>query len=301
MKTLSYFESAMTNSNISDTRQTASPMQHSFEYSDADFHRLQKLVSDHTGISLSDSKRDLVYGRLAKRLRKLGLKRFDDYIALLNNNSCTELEHFTNAITTNLTSFFREKHHFDYIANHIVPELLDRYHPERRIRIWSAGCSTGEEPYSLAITLCESIPDIDQYNIQILATDLDSNVVQTAAAGIYPQANIKDFDPLRTRRWFQRGTGIHDGKVRIVDKVRRLITFRQLNLMREWPMHGPFDLIFCRNVMIYFDKQTQSVLFDRFANILRSDGHLIIGHSETLNSYCDRFKLVDKTLYRKTR
>ena len=297
---LSYFDTTMTKESTNEIDQPTPVMVHTFEYSDADFHCLQKLVAHHTGISLSDSKSDLVYGRLSKRLRSLGLKRFEQYIALLNEDPDAELEHFTNAITTNLTSFFREQHHFDYLAGHIVPLLLNRYRTTGRIRIWSAGCSTGEEPYSLAMTIREAIPNIDQLDIRILATDLDSNVVRTAADGVYPLSSINGLDSQRCKRWFQRGKGTHEGMVRIRPEVQKLIAFRQLNLMHDWPMQGQFDVIFCRNVVIYFDKETQSRLFDRFANIMQSDGHLIIGHSETLNSHCDRFKLIDKTIYKRT-
>lgn len=297
---LSYFDTAMTNASSHEIDQPTPVKANTFEYSDADFHCLQKLVAHHTGISLSDSKRDLVYGRLSKRLRSLGLQRFDQYIALLKENPGAELEHFTNAITTNLTSFFREKHHFEYLAEHIVPLLLNRYRTTGRIRIWSAGCSTGEEPYSLAMTIREAIPNIDQLDVRILATDLDSNVVRTAANGVYPLSSINGLDSQRCQRWFQRGTGSHEGLVRVRPQVQKLIAFRQLNLMHEWPMQGQFDVIFCRNVVIYFDRETQSRLFDRFANIMQSDGHLIIGHSETLNSCCDRFKLIDKTIYNRT-
>lgn len=290
----------MSNPCTHEIDQSASILAHTFEYSDADFQCLQKLVAHHTGISLSDSKRDLVYGRLSKRLRSLGFERFDQYIALLNNDPDAELEHFTNAITTNLTSFFREKHHFEYLAEHIVPVLLDRYRTTGRIRIWSAGCSTGEEPYSLAMTLRETIADIDKLDIRILATDLDSNVVRTAANGIYPLSSIKGLDKQYCRRWLRRGTGSHEGMARVIPEIQNLVAFRQLNLMQEWPMQGPFDVIFCRNVVIYFDKETQRKLFDRFANIMHTDGHLIIGHSETLNSCCDRFKLIDKTIYKRT-
>lgn len=270
-----------------------------FELSDRDFNCIRRLVGEYTGISLSDQKRDLVYARLAKRLRAHGMTRFRDYCEMLEANPGEELEHFTNAITTNLTSFFREKHHFEYLQQELVPRLLERYQANRRLRIWSAGCSTGEEPYTLAITLREAIPDIDGRDIRILATDLDSNVVKTGAAGVYQAERINGLDNTRIRRWFKRGKGGYAGKVRVVDELRRLITFRQLNLMHDWPMRGLFDVIFCRNVVIYFDKPTQQVLFDRFANAMQPDSHLFIGHSETLHNVSNRFQLVGKTIYRR--
>ena len=159
--------------------------EHEFEFTDSDFECLRKLVLKHAGISLSEHKHDLVYGRLSKRLRAHGLSRFSDYCHILQHNPRAELEHFTNAITTNLTSFFRERHHFDFITDELIHILQQHDQAKRRLRIWSAGCSTGEEPYSLAITLREAIPDIDDHDIRILATDLDSNVVKTAARGIY--------------------------------------------------------------------------------------------------------------------
>ncbi len=273
----------------------------SFEFTEADFKSLRELVFTHTGISLAEHKRDLVYGRLAKRLRALGLTKFRDYCALLKNGLDNELEQFTNAITTNLTSFFREKHHFEHLAQDIVPVLMDSYRANKRIRIWSAGCSTGEEAYSLAIALREVIPDIDRRDIRILATDLDSEVIQTASKGIYPQTRIEALDSQRKEAWFKQGNGELQGKIQVSSELRKLITFKQLNLMHEWPMSGKFDVIFCRNVVIYFDKPTQKILFDRFANTMRPVSTLFIGHSETLSKVSDRFELTSKTVYRKIR
>lgn len=272
-----------------------------YDFTDADFNCLRRLVWTHTGISLSEHKRDLVYGRLSKRLRVHGLSRFKDYCALLESDAGEELEHFTNAITTNLTSFFREGHHFEYLAREVVPMLLERYRENRRLRFWSAGCSTGEEPYSLAITLREAIPDINNRDVRILATDLDSRVVQSAMEGIYPQQRVEGMDRQRVKRWFRRGTGGHEGKVRMSQELRQLITFRQLNLMHDWPMRGLFDVIFCRNVVIYFDKPTQKILFERFAEVMQPASHLFVGHSESLHKVTDRFDLIGKTIYRKTR
>jgi chemotaxis protein methyltransferase CheR len=272
-----------------------------FEFTDADFNCLRQLAGRHTGISLSDHKRDLVYGRLTRRLRAHGLVRFRDYCALLENDAGDELEQFTNAITTNLTSFFRELHHFEFLGHEVVPMLLERYRQTRRLRIWSAGCSSGEEPYSLAITLREAITDIDRRDVRILATDVDSDMVQTAVAGIYPEDRIQNIDSSVVQRWFLRGKGTNSGKVRVAQNLRRLVTFRQLNLIDSWPMRGEFDAIFCRNVVIYFDKPTQRVLFDRFAHIMHPDSYLFIGHSETLHNVSDRFQLIGKTIYRRIR
>lgn len=271
-----------------------------FKFSEADFHALRKLVSTHTGISLSEKKSELVYGRISKRLRALGLHCFGEYCELLKNNPGDELEHFSNAITTNLTAFFREAHHFTYLAQQVVPSLLERYSKTRRLRIWSAGCSTGEEAYSIAIALREAIPDIDNRDIRILASDLDTNVVQTAASGVYQMTRIEGLSDERQRRWFHRGKAQQSDMVRVVPELRNMITFKQLNLMKDWPMQGLFDVVFCRNVVIYFDKPTQRILFERFNKIMHPQSHLFIGHSETLSNISDRFQLIDKTIYQGT-
>lgn len=271
-----------------------------FKLSDEDFNSLRNLVNAHTGISLSEKKNELVYGRISRRLRALGLTCFGEYCNLLKNNPGDEIEHFSNAITTNLTAFFREDHHFKYLAEHVVPLLLERYVETGSLRIWSAGCSTGEEAYSLAITLSEAISDIEQKNIRILATDIDTNVVKTAASGIYSEKGIEGLDSDRRQRWFQRGMGKQESMVKVVPALQEMITFRQLNLMKDWPMKGFFDVIFCRNVVIYFDKMTQRVLFERFSNIMYPESHLFIGHSETLSDISERFQLIDKTIYKGT-
>lgn len=288
-------------SNFFDMNTTArniSANNDSYPFSDHNFNTLRKIVGEQTGISLSDHKRDLVYGRLTKRLRKLGLSSFDQYCDMLVNNPGDEMEHFTNAITTNLTSFFRENHHFEYLQSLITDELLP-HNLHTGLRIWSAGCSTGEEPYSIAMTLREAIPNIDRLDIRILATDLDSNVVKHAANGVYTESRIESMDKDKLRRWFHKGKGEQAGHVKVRAELQKLITFKQLNLMQNWPMQGQFDIVFCRNVVIYFDKPTQSVLFERFANQIKDNGHLIIGHSENLNNVTDRFSLIGKTIYRK--
>jgi len=273
-----------------------------FEFTDRDFTRLRELVRKLTGISLSDQKRELVYGRLTRRLRALGIESFKTYCDFLEDNLDRELEHFTNAITTNLTSFFRENHHFEMITEEPLQGWLRRRLQENgRLRFWSAGCSTGEEAYSLAITLAESIPDVFSRDVKILATDLDTNVVATGRTGVYPENRIETVSPERKRHWFQRGSGDAAGMVRVADALRGMVTFNPLNLMGNWPMRGPFDMIFCRNVVIYFDKPTQATLFDRYADLLCDDGVLFIGHSETMAELCTRFDLVGKTMYRKLR
>ena len=272
-----------------------------FAFTDKDFEKVRNLVKSHTGISLSDAKKDMVYSRLSRRLRSLELEKFSDYCSLVEGGDDDELIKFTNAITTNLTAFFREDHHFQYLAKTVVPELMKSNIKDRRIRVWSAGCSTGEEPYSLAIALKECIPSFDSWDVKILATDLDSDVLQTAKNGVYKSERIEGLTSARKRNWFLKGKGDNEGTVRVRPELQEMITFKQLNLLREWPTKGPFDFIFCRNVVIYFDKDTQKVLFDRYANVLKSNSHLFIGHSESLFKVSDRFSLLGQTIYKKTK
>ena len=270
----------------------------SFDFTDQHFDSLRELVYELTGISMSDHKKDLLYGRLTRRLRVLRLDSFDDYYKLLKNNPGNELQNFINAVTTNLTSFFREKHHFDYLRDKVIPEKIND-NSLRGMRVWSAGCSTGEEPYSIAMQLRESIPDIDSLGIKIMASDLDTNVVQTASLGVYDAKRVEGMDPARIKRWFQRGTGSNQGMVRVRKELRDMIDFQQVNLMQGWPVKEGVDVVFCRNVVIYFDKQTQKVLFNRFASIIKPGQHLFIGHSETLHKLTDEFDLIGKTIYRR--
>ncbi|HRD68096.1 MAG TPA: protein-glutamate O-methyltransferase [Candidatus Competibacter sp.] len=276
-------------------------METEFEFADQDFQRIRRIINDIAGISLADGKRELVYSRLSRRLRSLGLRRFDEYCRLLEtggeNNE--EIGEFVNALTTNLTSFFRESHHFEFLGAELLPALIrERSASHRRIRIWSAGCSTGEEPYSIAMVLRETLPAVG-WDAKILATDLDSNVLATAERGVYEESRIKGLPEARVRRWFQKGRGPQSGQVRVVPALRELITFRRLNLMHDWPMHGPFDVVFCRNVVIYFDKPTQRELFERFAGLLVERGHLFVGHSESLFKVTDRFVPLGKTIYQR--
>jgi chemotaxis protein methyltransferase CheR len=270
-----------------------------FHFSDRDFEFIRQLVGERTGIVLGENKRELVYGRLARRLRQLGVATFAEYCDFVQARPDTEVHEIINAITTNLTSFFREAHHFQYLAGEVLPRLLERNAAKRRLRIWSAGCSTGEEPYSIAVTLAESLPHIGGWDVRILATDVDSNVLATAERGIYALERVSGLEAERRRRWFRRGTGAQAGQAKISDEVKRLIAFRHLNLMEAWPMRGPFDAIFCRNVVIYFDKPTQARLFNRFAGILDPEGYLFVGHSETLLGVSDAFELVGRTVYRR--
>lgn len=268
-----------------------------FPMSDANFQRLCDLAHDYTGIVLGPHKRDMIYGRLSRRIRALKLTKFDDYCALLEADSSPELSSFINSITTNLTAFFRERHHFDYLQGTVLPALKEKNKHTRKIRIWSAGCSTGEEPYSLSIVLNEFF-DVRSWDVKILATDLDSNVLEHARLGVYDIERIQTIDDVRRKKWFLKDPSKAD-VVKVKPELQSLISFKRLNLLESWPMKGPFDIIFCRNVVIYFNKDTQRVLFGRYADILQSRGNLFIGHSETLHRVSDRFESLGKTMYQK--
>lgn len=270
-----------------------------FSFSDKDFSRVQKMVYDFAGIDLNDSKKNLVYNRLSKRIRFLELNSFHDYLNYVEKTGEEEFVHLINAITTNLTFFFRENHHFEYLANNVIPSLIKKNAATKKIRIWSAGCSTGEEPYSIAITLKEAVPA--GWDAKVIATDLDTNVIHTGQTGVYPIDRLKGVSEERKKRWFLKGSGSNAGMARVKQELQQIIDFNQLNLMDEWRFKDKIDVIFCRNVVIYFDKPTQSKLFNRYADLLSQDGHLFIGHSESLYKICDRFELLGQTIYQKQR
>lgn len=270
-----------------------------FEFSDRDFDRIRRFVTEQTGIMLPDAKKGMVYGRLSRRIREFYHGNFTAFCNTVEDGDLHEQDFLINAITTNLTAFYRERHHFDYLGETLIPRLLEQNQASKRLRIWSAGCSTGEEPYSIAMQLHASIRGISNWDIRILATDLDGNSLDKAAHGVYEIGRTKNLSDSELRQHFVKGRGQMEGQVRVRDHLKQMIVFKRLNLLHEWPMRGPFDLIFCRNVVIYFDKDTQRMLFDRYADILRPDGHLFIGHSETLYKVCDRFEGLGKTIYRR--
>lgn len=269
-----------------------------FNFTDNHFSRIRQFVTAQTGIVLADEKKDMVYGRLSKRVRTAFGGSFDDFCAAITDGDLNEQDFLINAITTNLTGFYREKHHFEYLSDRVIPELLKRNKSTKKIRIWSAGCSTGEEPYSIAITLREAIPQSEKWDIKILATDLDANVVAHGQEGIYTLERINSLDKQHQRKWFQLGKGDNVGLVRVKPELRELVRFKRLNLLHEWPMNGPFDVIFCRNVVIYFDKETQSDLFERYADMLIPGGYLFIGHSESLYKKTTRYTSLGNTIYK---
>ncbi|WP_415888573.1 CheR family methyltransferase [Neptuniibacter sp. SY11_33] len=267
-----------------------------FTFTRQHFVKVRDELYDYAGIVLADHKQDMAYNRLVRRLRELKLSNFDDYFSFLDNNP-VEFSQFINALTTNLTAFFREKHHFDFITNTIIPEIEEAR--SYSIRGWSAGCSLGEEPYSLVMTLLESGIDPSRWDIRLLATDIDSKVLSSAKSGIYAEDRVKNLPNTQVKRWFLKGKGSHKGFVRVKPELQDLLRFNYLNLMQDWPIEGPLDFIFCRNVMIYFDQNTQARLLDRMHSLLKPNGYLFVGHSEALARHASNFELVGKTIYRK--
>jgi len=270
-----------------------------FEFTDASFERIRQFVREYTGIVLGDKKKNMVYSRLVKRVRSGEYSCFKSFCDALESGNETVQDFVINAMTTNSTAFFRENHHFDYLVNTVIPELLERKPASKKLRAWSAGCSTGEEPYSIAMTLKEHLPDFEKWDVKILASDLDANVIARAKAGIYQFDHLTGIFDKQLSHWFKRGRDEKYNYVKVNAEVRNLIRFRRLNVLHEWPMTGEFDFIFCRNVMIYFDKEMRRSLFDRYANILAPGGYLFVGHSETLNNISERFDFLGETIYKK--
>ncbi|MBK8188593.1 MAG: chemotaxis protein CheR [Cellvibrio sp.] len=264
-----------------------------FSYTQADFERVRKIIYKKAGINLSDSKKQLVYSRLARRLRALKLPDFSAYLSYLENTD-EEQQEFVNALTTNLTAFFREEHHFDFLA-----EFVKNFKHKRNLRVWCAAASTGEEPYSIAITLAEAFGRYDP-PVEIIASDIDSNVLNEGRAGVYNINRIESLSLERKRQFFLKGKGDKNaGKVKVIPDLGRLIEFKQINLLdAKWPLTGLFDVIFCRNVMIYFDKSTQVNLLEKMVKLMQKDGLYIAGHSESFSQANHLVKLVGKTVYR---
>ncbi|HEY3797996.1 MAG TPA: protein-glutamate O-methyltransferase [Caulobacteraceae bacterium] len=267
-----------------------------FLLTEKDFRQIAAMLHGDAGIALPESKATLVYSRLAKRLRALGLTSFRDYCELVaGERGLDERQKMLAALTTNVTRFFREPHHFDHLRTTVLPPLLDAARDGARVRLWSAACSTGQEPYSAAMTLLELAPEAGRYDIRILATDIDPNVVAEGRRGEYTDDTVAPVPQELRRRWMDR-TG--DGW-RMGEAARGLVTFLELNLIGEWPMRGRFDAIFCRNVVIYFEDDTQSRIWSRLTAQLAPAGHLYIGHSErVIGPAADALRLVGTTTYR---
>lgn len=269
-----------------------------FLFSDADFRFLAELANKRTGIVLAEHKKDMVYSRLARRLRALGLDNFTDYCQFLQADSgADEIGHLVNAITTNLTSFFREAHHFEHLRESVIKPFLQQKH-SKRFRLWSSACSSGMEPYSIAMVLKDAVRDLAAWDMRILATDIDSNMLGVGKAGEY-NASEYEHIPAAYRSCIEQGP--KSETIRMAEGLKQLIAFRHLNLLEAWPMKGKFDVIFCRNVVIYFDKPTKQRLFARMADMLNPGGWLYIGHSESLHNLSDRFESAGRTIYRKVK
>ena len=284
-----------------------------YHFTQSEFVKIQKLIYEHAGISLSPSKQNMVYSRLARRLRANGLNTFKEYLCLLEKNDETEWEAFTNSLTTNLTAFFREEHHFPLLEQHLLVRR-DQWEQEKRkpsipdknvhlrinkdkIHLWCSATSTGEEPYSMAMAVVNAFKTFKP-PVHILATDLDTNVLAKAQHGVYPMDRLQKLPKELLKQFFLKGKGRHSGSARVRQELRDMITFRQLNLLDEgWPIRGPFEAIFCRNVMIYFDKPTQYKILKKFAPLLSNEGLLFAGHSESFQHAADLFKLRGKTVY----
>lgn len=269
-----------------------------FEFSEKDFNFIVDLVHKKTAIYIQSHKKNMIYSRIARRIRKLNLKTFAQYCDYLQSeNGEAEITDFINAVTTNLTHFFRESHHFDHMKQVSLPYATGENFNKKRLRIWSAGCSKGMEAYSIAMVLRDFIKDIDQWDAKILATDIDTEVLKTGERGEYDAEDVESVP----KEYLSKYVTIDKAKgiAHMSPQLKKLIHFKQLNFIDPWPVKGPFDIIFCRNVVIYFKKDTQKILFDQFADVLRPDGFLYIGHSESLHGVSDRFKLIGKTIYRK--
>ena len=263
-----------------------------FPFTTADFERVRKLIYGHAGISLSPAKQDMVYSRLARRLRETRLKSFGEYLDRLERGDKLEWEKFVNSLTTNLTSFFREPHHFPILAEH-----LKKLQGRSPIKIWCSAASTGEEPYSIAMTVVETFGSFNT-PVTIVASDLDTSVLETAAKGVYAFDRVDKLSPERLNRFFIKGMGTLEGTYTVKPELRRMLSFQRLNLLEpNWAVRGPLDALFCRNVMIYFDKPTQYKILARFAPLLGDDGLLFAGHSESFLHAADVFRSLGKTVY----
>lgn len=268
------------------------PDSREFAFTSTDFDRVRKLIYEHAGIALSPAKQDMVYSRLARRLRETRTHSFADYLALLERGDKVEWEKFVNSLTTNLTSFFREPHHFPILAEH-----LKKLQGRSPIKIWCSASSTGEEPYSIAMTVVETFNTFTP-PVTIVATDLDTNVLATASKGLYGADRIDRMTPERMSRFFTRATGADAGAFVVKPELRKLISFSRLNLLEpSWAVRGPLDVLFCRNVMIYFDKPTQYKILKRFVPLMSPDGLMFAGHSESFLHAADLFHPLGKTVY----
>ncbi len=265
-----------------------------FDFTDTDFIKIKAMIYRLAGISLNDTKKSMVYSRLSRRLRTLNLSSFSVYLQRVESGNSQETEEFINALTTNLTSFYREEHHFPVLIEYLQ-KLAAR--KKETLNIWCSAASTGEEPYTLAMSACEAFGTLTP-PVKILASDIDTKVLQTAAAGVYKEESVEKISPALLKKYFYKGTGSNEGTVRVRPELTQMISFRQINLLDiTWPVRAGFDVIFCRNVMIYFDKETQLQILNKFAPLLNPTGLLFAGHSENFSAARDQFRLIGKTVY----
>jgi chemotaxis protein methyltransferase CheR len=268
-----------------------------FAFTDADFRKIAAMVHGEAGIVLTEGKANLVYSRLAKRLRTIGLQTFREYCKLVESDEGqSERQAMIAAMTTNVTRFFREPHHFDYMRNVVFPELVIKASKGDRVRMWSSASSSGEEPYSIALTLLELMPEAARKDVLILATDIDTNMLAKGRAGVYPVSALSSIPTQYHSKWLEKDR--HSETFRVGEAARSLVRFNELNLLGSWPMRGKFDVIFCRNVMIYFDEETQNRIWSGFADRLLPHGTLCIGHSERISTDSQPYELVAQTTYR---
>lgn len=261
-----------------------------FAWTQADFQRIQALIYKRAGISLHDGKHAMVYSRLSRRLRETGHTSFSEYLQWLEKHDGPEWQEFVNALTTNLTSFFREQHHFEVLAQHL------KAHQNTAWRVWCSASSTGEEPYSILMTAVETLGD--HASFKLVASDIDSKVLSTAAQGVYRAEGLKGLTDARLKRFFLRGKGSNAGFVRVKPELQRMVEFINVNLIRDdWPFREPFDIVFCRNVMIYFDAKTQRQVLERIHRVMKPGGLLCVGHAENFSESKDLFTLRGKTVY----
>lgn len=269
-----------------------------FAFTAADLDAIVNIMMQETGISLSGAKGNLIYSRLAKHLRRLSLRSFRQYCALVESKEgAAERQEMIAALTTNVTRFFREPHHFEHLREHVLPGLMARAKAGERIRLWSSACSSGQEPYSMALTLLTAMPDAPRFDIRILATDIDTNVLATGAAGIYDESLLEPVSAALRKAWFNP---VGQGQMQANETLRSLVSFKKLNLIGNWPMRGKFQVIFCRNVVIYFELPTQEQIWARMLPLLEEQGALYIGHSERISGSAEHVLRSDGiTIYRK--
>ncbi|MCB1643969.1 MAG: protein-glutamate O-methyltransferase CheR [Pseudomonadales bacterium] len=268
-------------------------------FTQEDFETIRDLLQEASGINLNPAKQELVYSRLAKRVRELGLRDFSAYCRRLKSDT-EELNRTLNAMTTNVTSFFREAHHFEFLKQTVLPAFSASIAAKSRpFTVWSAGCSTGEEPYSIAMVMRAFFADKPDGQFEITATDIDSDVLNTARAGIYRMRDVEALPPETLKRWFLKGSEGNFGKVRVVPEITRLVRFETHNLKTAELLQPQYDVIFCRNVMIYFDMELRRRIIEGFSRMLRPGGYLFVGHSESLFGLSDAFEVVGRTIHRR--